>query len=111
MAKKKRNKIKIIIPIISVLLIACILCGIFIIPRMQTKSIVQTNLCQGEQKGYDFNEGYKAFVETASGMLYINEKTSAVAITDKKGEVVFNSHSQDAAKNKLACVLSLTVRD
>lgn len=110
MAKKKRNKIKIIIPMISVFIVIGILCGVFI-PRLQTKGIIQMNLCQGEQKGYDFSEGYKAFVRTASGTLYINEKTSAVAITDKAGEVVFNSHSKDAAKNKLASVLSLTLRD
>lgn len=111
MAKKKSNKIKIVIPVICVLLIAGILCGVFVIPRLQTKGIIQMNLCQGEQSGYDFGDGYKAFVKTDSGILYINEKTSAVAITDKAGKVVFNSHSQDAAKNKLACVLSLTVRD
>lgn len=110
MAKKKSNKLKIVIPIISLLVIIGVLCGIFI-PRLQTKAIVQFNLCQGEQKGYDFGEGYKAFVKTASGTLYINEKTSAVAIADNSGKVVFNSHSKDAAKNKLACVLSLTVRD
>lgn len=111
MAKKKRNKIKIIIPVISALLVIGILCGVFIIPRLQTKGIIQMNLCQGEQKGYDFGEGYKAFVKTASGKLYINEKTSAVAITDTSGKVVFNSHSKDAADNKLACVLAMTVRD
>ncbi len=111
MAKKNRNKIKIIIPVISVLLVIGILCGVFIIPRLQTKGIIQMNLCQGEQKGYDFGEGYKAFVRTASGTLYINEKTSAVAITDTSGKVVFNSHSKDAADNKLACVLAMTVRD
>lgn len=111
MAKKKSNKIKIIIPVISVLVIIGVLCGIFIIPRLQGRGVTQFNLCQGEQKGYDFGNGYKAFVKTASGTLYINEKTSAVAITDKAGKVVFNSHSKDAAENKLACVLSLTLRD
>lgn len=110
MAKKKSNKLKIVIPVICVLLIAGILCGIFI-PRLQTKGIIQMNLCQGEQKGYDFGDAYKAYVKTDSATLYINEKTSAIAIADKAGKVVFNSHSTDAAKNKLACVLSLTLRD
>ncbi len=110
MANKKKRKLKIILPIICVLIIAGILCGVFL-PRLFAKSVVQLNLCQGEQKGDDFTDEYKAFVKTASGNLYVNKKTSAVAIADKDGEVVFNSHSKDAAESKLACVLSLTVRD
>ncbi len=110
MAKKKGNKLKIVIPVICLLVIVGVLCGVFI-PRLQTRGVVQFNLCQGEQKGYDFDEGYKAFVKAACGTLYINEKTSAVAITDNEGKVVFNSHSKDAAENKLANVLALTLRD
>ncbi len=110
MAEKKSKKLKIIIPVVCVLVIIGVLCGV-LIPRLQTKSVIQVNLCQGEQKNYEFGEDYKAFVKTDSSILYINEKTSAIAVTDKSGKVVFNSHSEDAAENKLACVLSLTVRD
>lgn len=107
---KYKSKKRIVIPIICLLLITGVLCGIFI-PRLFTQSVIQMNLCQGEQKGYDFGKGYKAFVKTTSGTLYINEKTSAVAITDKDGKTVFNSHSKDAAEDKLACVLAVTLRD
>lgn len=110
MTRKKNNKIKIVIPVICLLVIAGVLCGIFI-PRLFTKNIAQFNLGQGEQIDYDFGDGYKPFVKTPTGTLYINEKTSAVAISDKAGKVIFNSHSADAAKNKLACVLTLTLRD
>lgn len=107
---RRKNKKKILIPILCVFVIVGLLCGIFI-PRLFTQNAVQFNLGQGEQKGYEFGEDYKAFVKTDSAVLYVNEKNSAVAIADKNGKVVFNSHSDDAAENKLACVLSLTVRD
>jgi len=107
---KSKNKKKILIPVLCVLVVVGILCGIFV-PRLFTKNAVQFNLGQGEQKGYEFGEDYKSFVKTDSAVLYVNEKTSAVAIADRNGKVVFNSHSNDAAENKLACVLSLTVRD
>lgn len=107
---KRKSKKKILIPVLCVLVIAGILCGIFV-PRLFTQNAIQINLGQGEQKGYEFGDDYESFVETDSATLYVNKKTSAVAITDKNGKVVFNSHSNDAAENKLACVLSLTVRD
>lgn len=110
MTEKKNSKLKIIIPVICFVLISGVLCGVFF-PRFLSKSVVQMNLCQGEQKGYDFGKDYKAFVKTASGTLYVNEKTSAIAIADKDGKTVFNSHSVDAAENKLASVLLLTLRD
>ncbi len=110
MTEKRSNKLKIFIPVICVLIIIGVLCGVFI-PRLFAKSIIQVNLYQGEQKAYDFTHGYKPFVKTTSGTLYVNKKTSAVAITDANNQVVFNSHSEDAADNKLACVLSLTLRD
>ncbi len=110
MSREKSNKKKIIIPILCLFVIAGILCGVFI-PQLFTRNAVQFNLGQGEQKGYEFGNDYKAYVKSDSAILYVNEKTSAIAITDNTGEVVFNSHSNDAAENKLACVLSLTLRD
>ena len=110
MTEKKNNKLKIIIPVISVLLIVGIVCGI-VLPHFFTRSIVQYNLCQEEQKSYSFGEDFKSYITTATGVLYVNEKTSAVAIADENGKVVFNSHSEASAKNKLAAVVSLTLRD
>lgn len=110
MSGNKSKKLKIIIPIICFLVIAGVLCGVFV-PGLFTKNTIQTNLCQGEQKGYDFGDGYKPFVKTATGTLWVNDKTAAVAITDNNGKAVFNSHSKDAAENKLACVLAVTFRD
>lgn len=110
MAGKKSNKIKVVIPLICVFLIVGILSYIFI-PQLFAQNAIQINLCQGEQKDYAFGNEYKAFVKTSSGVLYVNQKTSAVAIADKDGKVVFNSHSKDAAENKLASVLSVTLRD
>ena len=111
MPYKKSNKFKVIVPLICVFVIIAIISCCLIIPGLFAHNAVQINLCQGEQKDYAFGEGYKAFVKTASGILYINEKTSAVAIAAANGEIVFNSHSKDAAEDKLACVLAVTFRD
>ena len=111
MAYKKSNKIKVVIPLICVFLMISVISCSLIIPRLFAQNAIQHNLCQGEQKDYAFGKDYKAIVKTASGILYINEKNSAIAISDKNGEVVFNSHSKDAAEDKLACVLSVTFRD
>ena len=110
MTKNKSKKLKIFIPVICFLIITGVLCG-FILPRVFTKNIVQNNLCQGEQKYYDFNNDFKPFVQTSTSALYVNEKTSAIVITNKNNGVVFNSHSKAAAENKLATIFSLTLRD
>ncbi len=110
MTGKKSKKVIICVSLICVLVISGIFCCIFV-PQLLAHNAIQINLCQGEQKKCDFSNEYKAYVKTSSGVLYVNEKTSAVAIADKDGKVVFNSHSEDAAENKLACVLSVTFRD
>ena len=110
MTGKKSKKIIVFISVICILITAGIL-GCFFVPQLFARNAIQINHSQGEQKKCDFNNEYKSFVKTSSGELYVNEKTSAVAIADKTGEVVFNSHSEDAAENKLACVLSVILRD
>ncbi len=107
---RNKNKKKILIPVICIVVIIGVLCGVFV-PRFLTQNVIQQNLCQGEQQSYRFSDDYKPFVEFNEGTFFVNEKNAAVAITDKKGKVVFNSHSDDAAQNKLACLLSLTLRD
>ena len=110
MTGKKSKKLIVGISLICLLIIAGIL-GCVFVPQFFAQNVIQINLCQGEQKNYDFNSEYKPFVKASSGVLYINEKTSAVAIADKTGKVVFNSYSEAAAENKLACVLSVILRD
>ena len=110
MTKKRSKKVIICVSLICMLIIAGILCSVFV-PKLLAHNAIQINLCRGEQKKCDFSDDYKAYVKTSSGVLYVNEKTSAVAIADKDGKVVFNSHSEDAAVNKLASVLSVTFRD
>lgn len=110
MTEKRSKKVIICVSLICMLITAGILCSVFV-PKLLAHNAIQINLCQGEQKKCDFSDDYKAYVKTSSGVLYVNEKTSAVAIADKDGKVVFNSHSEDAAVNKLASVLSVTFRD
>ncbi len=106
---KIKSKKKIIIPVCIIAIIA-VLCGsvAFFLPE---KEIEQYNFTKGKQKGETFGEAYTPYVISGDNTLYVNEKTSAVAIADKTGNVVFNSHSTAAAKDKLACVLSVTFRD
>lgn len=108
--KRSKKAIIIGVSLICILLIAGILSYSFI-PQLLAQNVIQINLCRGEQKKCDFSDEFQPFVKTSSGILYVNEKTSAVAIADKNGEVIFNSHSEDSAENKLACVLSVTFRD
>ena len=96
MTGKISKKIIVFISLICILITAGIL-GCVFVPQLFARNAIQINLSQGEQKKCDFNNEYKSFVKTSSGVLYVNEKTSAVAIADKTGEVVFNSHSEDAA--------------
>ena len=103
-------KKKIFIPIVCVLLIAGVGCGIFV-PRLFTQNSRQVDYSQGEYYACDFGADFKPYVKTDSGILYVNEKNGAVAITDNSGNTVFNSHSEDAAKNKLSCVFSIVLRD
>lgn len=110
MTGKKSKKIIVFISLICILITAGIL-GCVFVPQLFARNAIQINLSQGEQKKCDFNNEYKSFVKTSSGVLYVNEKTSAVAFADRTGKVVFNSHSEDAAENKLACVLSVILRD
>lgn len=107
--RKIKSKKKIFIPICLVLVIG-ILCGIFI-PRFTEKTVKQNSLVSKTQKGFAFDGGYKPYVTAGDNTLYVNEDTSAVAIATKDNKVVFNSHSEDAAKSKLASVISLTLRD
>lgn len=106
----KVNSKKIIIAAVCVIVVIGILCGIFI-PRFLVRDVVRYNLASGKQKSIGFNSGFKPYVLTDEAALYIDKASGAVAITDAQGEVVFNSNSTSAAKNKLACVLAVTFRD
>ncbi len=107
--KRIKSKKLIVIPVCAVLII-CILGGIFL-PRLFEKEIVQYNLASSKQNSVSFGESFEPYVLAGDTTLYVNEKNAAVVIAHKDGKVVFNSHSESAAKNKLACVLALTLRD
>ena len=108
--KKKNNKLKIFIPAICVLVIAGVLCGFFI-PRLLVKETRQVNFVQGEHGSVRFGDSFKAYVNAGDATLYVDNKTGAIVLTDKANKVVFNSHSESAAKSKLASVISVTLRD
>lgn len=103
-------KKKIFIPLVCVVVILGICCGVFL-PRLFTQNTRYVDFAQGEYTGCDFGADYKAYVKTDSGILYVNPKNGAVAITDNGGKMVFNSHSEDAAQNKLSCIFSIVLRD
>ncbi len=108
MSKLKSKKL-IFVPI-SVILILGVLCAVFV-PRFFEKETKIVNYVQGKHSSVSFDSSFRPFVKTTNSTLYVNEKTSAVAITDGDGKVVFNSHSESAAKSKLASVISVTFRD
>ncbi len=106
---KFKSKMKIIIPI-CVIAVVSVVCGI-VVPHLPEKETVKYDYTKETQKGYEYGKDYTPYVLAGNGTLYVNEKTSAVAIASNDGKTVFNSHSASAAKNKLASILTLTLRD
>ena len=106
---KVKSKKYILIPVCLVLIIG-ILCAV-IVTCLPEKEVVQYNYSSGKQSKVEFDKGFKPFVLAGESILYVNEGNSAVAITNESGEVIFNSHSESAAENKLAYILSAVFRD
>ncbi len=104
-----KSKKYIIIPACVVLIIG-ILCAV-IVPFLQVKDAVQYNYSSGKQNKAEFNKDFKPFVLAGESVLYVNDKNSAVVITNSSEKVIFNSHSESAVENKLAYVLGLVLRD
>ena len=106
---KMKSKKYIIIPACIILILA-VLCAV-IIPRLPQKEVAEYDYTAEKLSRVDFDNSFKAFVLAGESILYVNEKSSAVVITDDSSKVVFNSHSESAARNKLAYILGVTLRD
>ncbi len=106
---KLKSKKYIIIPA-SLVLIIGVLCAV-LVPLLQEREVVQYNYSSGKQNNAEFDKGFKPFVLAGESILYVNEKNSAVVITNESESVVFNSHSDSAVENKLAYILGLVLRD
>lgn len=104
-----KSKKYIIIPVCIALLLG-VLCAV-VIPLLPQKEVAQYNFSDGKLNKVDFGKGFKAYVLAGESVLYVNEKTSAVVITDESEKIVFNSHSESAAENKLSYILSAVFRD
>lgn len=105
---KKVNK-KILIPVISVVLIIAVVVGAVFIPRNNISNIKQYSFTAKSQSESLFSSGFKEMFSADSTVLYLNEKTGAIAF--KNGNTVFNSASQYAAEKSLANIVDITLRD
>ncbi len=108
MSKLKSKKL-IFVPVCVVLIIS-VLCAIFV-PGLFEKETRVVNFVEGEHKSVKFDDKFSPYVIAGDNILLVNGDNGAVAVTDKNGKVVFNSHSESAAKSKLASVISVTFRD
>lgn len=106
---KVKSKKYIIIPV-GIILVIGILCAV-ILPLLPGKEVVQYNYASGKQTAVNFNKVFKPYVMASESLLYVNDSNSAVVITNDSGEILFNSHSESAAGNKLAYILGVVFRD
>lgn len=101
------TKNKKIIAAISVVLVACII--FLLVPKKAGK--IENNSYGGAVNAVEFDNSFNLSIGSDSNKLYVNSKNSAVAFCFNNGDSVFNSCSTDAAKNALASVLSIRLRD
>lgn len=105
---KKVNK-KIIIPLVAVVLIIAVVLGVLFIPQNNISNIKQYSFTAKTQSESSFSSEFKEVLSADGTVLYLNEKTAALAF--KNGNTVFNSASRYSAEKSLANILDITLRD
>ena len=110
MKKTLKNK-KILFSFCALVLIVAILLAI-ILPGTVKKDINNYSYVAKTQKAVDVSSGFDVTVAgSGNGMILVNSKNGAVALVSTDGKTVFNSCSADAAKQTLAHIISLRLRD
>lgn len=105
----KKFKKKIIISVISVLLVVAICVAVVFYPSGKGGTPRQLSFAAQTQTGEEFSTDYTESISTENSTLYVNKNNANIAV--KCGKTVFNSGSDAAARNLLANVLNVTLRD
>ncbi len=105
----KKSKLKIIIPLVAIFLIAAIVAGVLIFPVKKASDSKLYSYVSDKQEAVEFSENFKEAIKTTYASLFYDEATSAVAVST--GDSVFNSFSVSAAGGKNASIINVSLRD
>ncbi|MBQ8182511.1 MAG: hypothetical protein IJ025_01245 [Clostridia bacterium] len=110
--KKITLKKKILLSVCAVVLVAAIVAAVVFSGSFSTDEIKNYSYVAESQKGSDDLSGCDVFVQgDGNTKLAIDSKTAGMALVCDNGKTIFNSRSVDAAKNSLASVLNVRLRD
>lgn len=105
----KKSKLKIIMPLVAIFLVAVIVAGVLIFPVKKDADSKLYSYVSDKQKAVQFSKNFKEAMKTTYASLFYDEATSAVAVST--GESVFNSFSASAAGGKNASIINVSLRD
>ena len=72
---------------------------------------IKYNTYGGAAQAVAFDESFDLSIGSDTNKLYVNSKNSAVAFCFNNGDSIFNSNSVEAARDSLASVVSVQLRD
>lgn len=101
---------KIFISLCAVILVGVIL-AVAVLPQFSSSEVQNYSYVAEKQLGID-DVNYDFSVKGDNGESFaVDSKTACVYLISPEGKVVFNSRSSDAAKNSLASVINIRLRD
>ena len=108
--KKVSNKIKMLISVCAVVLVAAIV-AVVLLPGLSQKPVQNYSYVSEKQSGADSSDYDIVIGEKNSANFVIDSKTANVFLKSSDGRLLFNSRSEDAAIHSLASVLNVRLRD
>ena len=108
--KKVSNKIKILLSVCAVVLVAAIV-AVVLLPGFSQKQVQNYSYVAEKQSGADSSAYDIVIGEKNNANFVIDSKTANVFLKSSDGRILFNSRSEDAARHSLASVLNVRLRD
>lgn len=108
--KKKSSKLKILISLCAVVLVGVIL-AVIILPSFSKADVQNYSYVADKQTGLTDNDFDIAIKGDNNAQMGIDSTDAGVYVVSPNGRVVFNSRSEDAARQLLASVLNVRLRD
>lgn len=106
--KTKITKNKKVLCAVVVVLVAAIIASAFV---LGTKKKIEYKPYGGAMQAVEFDESFDLSIGSDTNKLYVNSKNSAVVFCYNNGNTIFNSNSTEAAKDSLASVVNVKLRD
>ncbi len=108
--KKNSGKLKILISLCAVLLVSVLL-AVIVLPSFSKVSVQNYSYVADEQVGIADSDFDMVIKGDNNAQIGIDTIDAGVYVVSPNGKVVFNSRSEDAAKQLLASVLNVRLRD